>query len=116
MLDKSTAALYTSLSKLKPPDLQHLINHVDEGCINKICEGVYNIIHTDLGLSKKKKNNLRKQLKNSKTLKNLKLLTKKKTNISRKRKALIQEGQGVHSILSALAPIVLPVLVSKNKK
>jgi len=116
MLDKNTAALYTSLSKLKPPDLQLLFKHVDEGCINKICEGVYNIIHTDLGLSKKKKNNLGKQLKNSQTLKNIKLLTKKKTNLSRKRKALIQEGQGVHSILSALAPIVLPVLVGKNKK
>jgi len=114
MLDKKTALLYTSLSKLKPTELELFINHVDEGCINKICEGVYNIINTDLGISKARRTHLKKHLKNTKSLKNLKLITKKSTNLKRKREALLQEGSGLHSIFTTLAPLMTPIIVGKE--
>jgi hypothetical protein len=111
-ISKEKIALYTSLQKLKPEVLGDVIQHLDDRSIDDLCECVYNVIHTDLSLTPSVKKKLRIHLKNC-SGKNLKIITQKKTPVSKRRKALSQEGQGVGKILSAVVSMVLPFVIEK---
>jgi hypothetical protein len=102
---------YQSLNKLKPTELKHIISHLNDDGINSICECVYNIIYTDLKFSKQKKKLLKRHITNNCCMKNIKIITNSKDNISKKRKALLQEGKGIGFILSSLIPILTKILL-----
>lgn len=103
---KNQFHLYKTLHKLPKDTLKHLIKHLDDQSINQICECVYNVIYTDLKLSKKKKNSLKKKLHTHCCVKNLKKISNKKLTVSKRRKALMQEGEGIGLILSAIIPLL----------
>ena len=52
---KKNLPLYESLKKLPKEALKHVIEHLDDDSIDAICECVYNVVHTNLNMSKKKK-------------------------------------------------------------
>lgn len=105
-LNKDLILLYRGLSKLEPEELSHIIQHLNDNCIENVCEGVYNTIYTNLKIPKIKKKKLKSALSEEKTIKNIKKITKKRLNSKTKRRALIQEGKGLKTILSVLTPIV----------
>jgi hypothetical protein len=110
-------SFYQSLNRLKPNELKHIINHLNEDGINSICECIYNIIYTDLHLNKRKKKILKTHIKTHCCLKNLKIITNKKYNILTKKKALLKEGKGIGLILSTLSPLLTNLLgniITKN--
>jgi hypothetical protein len=112
-LSKDKLQLYTSLQKLKPPQLSEIIQHLDDNSIDNLCECVFNVIHTDLSLSPRVKQRLRKQLKLKCSHKNLKTIISKKVPVSKRRKALSQEGAGLGIILATVIPYIAKFLYDK---
>lgn len=110
---KDKMALYQSLHKLKPNILSDVIQHLDDKSVDNLCECVYNVIHTDLSLAPKVKNKLRKHLKNKCSKKNLSIITTKKHPVSKRRKALSQEGTGIGLILGTVIPYLAKLIYDK---
>lgn len=100
---KQKYSLYECLIKIPDNLRRHIIKHLDDDGINSICECIYNVIFTDLKLSKKKKNLLRKHIKK---FPKIKQLTNANVSVSKRRKALAQYGSGLPLILSAVLPIL----------
>jgi len=112
-ISKEKFKLYKSLHKLKPDVLCDVIQHLDDNSINDLCECVYNVIHTDLSLSPKVKQRLRNQLKKKCSKKNLKIITTKKVPVSKRRKALSQEGTGIGIILGTVIPYLAKLIYDR---
>ncbi len=109
-VSKEKVKLYKSLHKMKPDVLKEVIQHLDENSINDLCECVYNVIHTDLSLSPKAKQRLRIQLKKKCSHNNLRIITNKKIAVSKRRKALSQEGAGLGIILATVVPYIAKLI------
>lgn len=115
MLDKrEKIALYRVLARLKSDELGNIIKHLDDNSVDAICECVYNVVHSDLKLSPKAKQTLKKKLKNGCSKKNLYIIMKKKNALSKRRKALSQEGSGIGLILATVAPLLANLLFGKK--
>lgn len=112
-LVKEKMKLYASLHKLKPNVLSDVIQHLDDNSIDDLCECVYNVIYTDLSLSSKSKQRLRNQLKKKCSAKNIKLITSKKMPVSKRRKALSQEGAGIGLILGTVIPYLAKLIYDR---
>lgn len=106
MLTKKTGDLICSLSKLDINKLKHIIQCLDDDSIECLCESVFNTIFTKLGISASKRNKIKSKLDNPTSRRNIKIITRKRSNIKKKRLALQQEGEGLGLILSTLAPII----------
>ena len=98
--------LYSALNKVPPNLLNHVITHLDDQSIDDICECVYNLIYTDLSLSSKQKRKLQKNLHKHCCIKNLKVISSKGISVSKRRKALQQEGTGLGLIFSTIVPLL----------
>lgn len=112
-VSKEKMKLYTSLHKMKPDLLKNVIQHLDENSIDNLCECVYNVIHTDLSLSPKAKQRLRSQLKKKCSKTNLRIITNKKIAVSKRRKALSQEGAGLGVILATVVPWIAKLIYDR---
>lgn len=112
---KEKLKLYKALNGLKPDVLSGIIEHLNENSVNALCECVYNVIHTDLSLTPKVKSNLRKKLKSKCNEKNLKSITSKNVSVSKRKKALSQEGTGIGIILSTIVPLLANLLFNRKK-
>jgi hypothetical protein len=106
MLNKENALLISALKKLDTNELTHIIKHIDSKGIEHLCECVFNTIYTDLKLPKNKRRKIKNKFNNDKSRKNINIITKKQSNILKKRAALLQEGEGLGLILSAIAPLI----------
>ncbi len=106
MLNKDKALLISALKKLSNNELSHIIKHIDSAGIEHISECVFNTIYTDLKLSKRKKQKIKAKFNNETSRKNIGIITNKRNNIIKKRAALLQEGEGLGLILSAIAPLI----------
>lgn len=110
---KQKIQLYKSLQKVKPDVLSDILQHLNDNSIDDLCECVYNVIHTDLSLTPKVKQKLRKQLKQKCSTKNLRTIVSKKIPVSKRRKALSQEGAGLGIILATVVPYLAKFLYDK---
>ncbi|MGL6007010.1 MAG: hypothetical protein ACRCZ7_19725 [Aeromonas sobria] len=106
--------LYESLVKLKSDTLGNILKHLDDNSIDAICECVYNVVHSDLKLSPTAKRKLKRKLQNNCTKKNLHIIMKKKNSLSKRRKALSQEGSGIGLILATVVPLLAKLLFNKK--
>ena len=52
---KKFLPLLRVLQKMNSKDIGDVVPHLDDCSIDTICECVYNVIHTDMNLSKKKR-------------------------------------------------------------
>lgn len=103
---KTQLDLIKSLSKLKEKDVQCLLSHISDDAIDCLCECVFNVLNTDLKLSSKKKNSLKKLIKTNCSTHRLKQISNKKNPISKRRRALKMEGKGLPFLLSAAIPFL----------
>lgn len=106
MLSKDKIKLFNALSKLNSDNFTHILKHIDSNGVESICECVFNTIYTDLKIPKRRKSNIRKIFRNPNAIRNLKIITNKNKNTEKKRKALIQEGRGIFTILATVAPLL----------
>ena len=110
---KEFLPLLEVLRKLKSDDVPKVIDHLHDRCINHICECYYNVIHTDLKMSAKKRNKLRNHIKTNCKMHRLKTICNKSTPVFKRRKALKQEGKGLPQILAAAIPFLVSLLFRK---
>jgi len=103
---KTKFALYKSLQNVKPEHFKELVTHLDDNSVDSICECVYNAIFTDLNIPENEKKKLKNKLQKNCSRKNLDIISSKDISISRRRKALKQEGRGIGLILSSIIPIL----------
>lgn len=108
--------LYQALSKVKPDILSDVLTHLDENSVDAICECVYNVINSDLKLSPKAKRKIRDRLQKPCSKKNIRIIMKKKNSLSKRRKALSQEGSGIGLILATVLPFLANLLFKKKSQ
>lgn len=113
MIRKNSLHLLTAMKKLKESDLSHVIEHLSDETINDICECIYNVIHTDLNMSKSKRNKLKKHIKTKCSVHRIKKIVDAKTPISKRRKALKMEGRGLPFILASVIPFLTSLFTRK---
>lgn len=114
VLDKHVAILIRGLKKLDKEELTHIITYFDKKGIHKLCECVWNTIYTNLKLPKSKKNKIKAVLNNNRSKKNLAIILKKSGNKLKKKAAILQEGEGLGLILSAIAPLIASLFTGRK--
>lgn len=101
--------LYQCITKIPDNLKQHIIKHLDDSSINDICECLYNVVFTDMNLSKQKKHFLRQHIK--KSMPNIRQMTNKNVSVSKRRQALSQHGNGIGLILSTILPFLSKLFI-----
>lgn len=112
---KEKIKLYKVLQKLKPDVLKEVIQHLDDNSVDSLCECVYNVIYSDMSMSQKTKKMLRKKLKKTCSVQNLKNISSKKVSVSKRRQALSQEGAGIGLILATVVPWLANLIFNRKK-
>lgn len=102
--------LLKNLKKIPSNELPHFISSLSDEAIDNLCESIYNVIYTDLNLTKHKKRHLKNSLKKCCNSKRLREISDKKNSISKRRKALQQEGRGLPILLAAAIPFLTNLL------
>ena len=111
---KKYIPLFHIIKKLKSPDdVSNIMDFLKDDAIDNICECVYNILNTDINLSPRKKSNLKKFLNSNCSLHRLNKISKKTLPISKRRKALKQEGKGLGMILASVLPFLANSFIPK---
>ena len=101
--------LYECITKVPNNLRNHILKHLDDDSINDVCECLYNVVFTDLNLSKQKKQLLRQHIK--KSIPDIELLTNRGMSVSKRRQALSQQGKGIGLILSAILPFLTKLFI-----
>jgi hypothetical protein len=114
MLNKEKALFLKNLKNLNRKQLEHFLTHFNNDAIDSLCECVSNTIYTDLPINNKHKQAIKNSLQSNKSKSNIKVITKRKNSISKKRAALLQEGRGLGLIISALAPLLVSKFLNRN--
>jgi hypothetical protein len=99
---------------MKPEDLKTILNVLPDDATEIICECVYNVLNTDIKLTPKKKSHLRKFIKSNCNVHRLNKISKKSHPISKRRKALQQEGKGLPLLLASAIPFLIDLFTGKN--
>ena len=100
-------AKYTLIKVLrnsKPEIRVQLIQFLNDDAINILSEALYNVLFVDIGLSPENKNKLREEY--SKWEKVVWRASKKSNNIKTRKKLLVQNGDGLGTILGLAASIL----------
>lgn len=111
---KKMVHLVKVLSKTNPDNVKQIIDYLSDDAIDDICECIYNVIYTDLKLSKRKKNHLRKCIKSNCGIKRIKTITSKKEPIFKRRKALNQVGGFLPLLLGTALPFLVDLIFGKK--
>jgi hypothetical protein len=114
MISNKDLPLIRVLSKLKQEDITPLIDVLPDDALEIICECVYNVLHTDLKLSAKKKSHLKKFIKTNCSAHQLQKISKKSIPISKRKKALKQEGKGLPLLLGAAIPFLMDLFMGRK--
>jgi hypothetical protein len=114
MIQNKHLPLINVLSKMKPEDFQTILDVLPDEATEIICECVFNVLNTDIKLPPKKKSHLRKFIKSNCSIHRLSKISKKSIPISKRKKALKQEGKGLPLILGAAIPFLMDLFMGKK--
>jgi hypothetical protein len=114
MIQNKHLPLITVLSRMKPGDLSVILDVLPDEATEIICECVYNVLNTDINLPAKKKTHLRKFIKSNCSVHRLAKISKKSCPISKRKKALKQEGKGLPLLLGAAIPFLMDLFMGKK--
>jgi hypothetical protein len=110
---KSLLPLIKLISKLKSNDIPDVLDLLSDKGINGICECVYNVIFTQLNLSKRKRNLLKKKINKQCSLHKLKRIVGKDP-IFKRRRYLKQQASGLPLILATAIPFLANLIFGKK--
>jgi len=114
MINKNFVHILKVCKKLKPQELEVLLDHLSDSSVDDICECVYNVINTDLRLSSSKRKKLKQHITSKCSINNIKSISNKKVSISKRRKLLKQEGGGLGLILASVIPFLTSLFTPKS--
>lgn len=107
---KKYLPLLNVLKKLNGKDLSEVVDFLNDDAVDNLCECIYNLIHTDMRLSNKKKTSLKGFIKTNCSIHNLKKISSKKVPISKRRKYLKMEGKGLPMLLATIVPFLADLI------
>src|SRR6266404_6013066 len=107
---KKYLPLLRILKKINHKDLPCVVDHLDDGSIDTICECVYNAIHTDLKFTKSKRNYMKKFIKSNCSINRLKTISNKSVPISKRKASLKLEGRGIGMLIGAILPFLADLI------
>ena len=116
MIREDFLSILKIMKKLTGNDLQSFLDHLNDDSIDNVCECVYNVVNTDLKMSKAKRMKLKNHVKKNCCLSNIKKITNRKVPIFKRRKALQMEGRGLPLILASVIPFLTSLFTSKRHK
>ena len=106
---KNRVKFYQVMYNLPKKTRCSIIPYLADEYVNFLSEAVYNTVNTNLGLTKKQKNRLRKELNCCKN--SVKSICSEKTSIGRRRHILTQKGGFLGILLSTILPIISSLIV-----
>lgn len=112
IVPKSIIGLLKKIKKMTPQQFHTMVDSINDQTVDDLCQCIYNVIYTDLKFSKKKKTCLKKHIHKKCSKSRLVKLSDKSTPISKRRRALKQEGTGLPLLLAS----VIPFLINLFKK
>ncbi len=110
---KKFLPLLDVLRKLNAKEVSDVMDFLTDDAIDHVCECVYNVLHTDLSLSGTKKARLKSFIKSNCSVHRLKKISKKTLPVSKRRKALKQEGAGLGMLLASVIPFLINLFTPK---
>lgn len=110
---KKFVPLLNALKKIPGADVGEIVDFLQDDAVEQICECVFNLIHTPLNLSKKKKCHVKNYLTKHCSIHRLNKIATKKVPLSKRRKALKQEGKGLPMILATVLPFLANLFLPK---
>jgi hypothetical protein len=114
MINKNFIPILKIMKKLSGEDLNSFLDHLNDTSIDNVCECIFNVVNTDLKLSKAKRLKLRNHVKKNCCLSNIKRITNRKVPIYKRRKALQMEGRGLPLILASVIPFLTSLFTRKK--
>ena len=102
------------LKNMKLETRNVLLDFLSDESIENVCECVYNSIHTDLKLAKKKKLKLKKFLKTNCNVHNLQKIVSTKVPLFKRRNFLKMEGKGLPMILGAAILFLIDLIFGRK--
>jgi len=113
MIRKDFVSFLKFVKTLKKGEFEHLVDQLNDSSIDCICECVYNIIHTDLNMNKRKLKKLKSHITNNMSSRRLKTIANKNIPLLKRRRALKQEGRGLPLLLASVIPFLANLFMPK---
>ncbi len=113
-MKKSFLPLLKVMKKLGGDEINSLLEHLNDESIDNVCECVYNVVNTDLKLSKAKRLKLKNHIKKNCCLANIKKISNRKIPIFKRRKALQMEGRGLPMLIASVVPFLISLFTRKK--
>jgi len=102
------------MKNLSGHEVKDVIEHLNDESIDNLCECVFNILNTDLKLSRAKRIKLRNHIKKNCCLSNMRKITNRKIPIFKRRKALQMEGRGLPMLIASVVPFLISLFTRKK--
>lgn len=102
------------MKNLGSSEVKDVIEHLNDESIDNLCECVFNVINTDLKLSRAKRIKLRNHIKKNCCLSNIKKITNRKVPLFKRRKALQMEGRGLPMLIASVVPFLISLFTRKK--
>lgn len=113
MVPKTIIGLLKKIKKMSPQQFSTMVETINDKTVDDLCQCVYNVIYTDLHFSKKKKTCLKKHIHKNCSKARLKMLSEKSAPLSKRRKAMRQEGKGLPLLLASAIPFLINLFKPK---
>ena len=113
MVPRSIIGLLKKIKKMNSQQFSTMVETINDQTVDDLCQCIYNVIYTDLHLSKKKKTCLKKHIHKNCTKSRLKTISTKSTPISKRRRAMKQEGKGLPLLLASAIPFLINLFKPK---
>lgn len=104
--------LMNALKSIKSKDRDLIIQHLDDQAIDDVCECVYNVIYTDLNLSKATQLKIKRFIKTNCSKNRLKVITNKRAPLSKRKAAIRQEGGNIFMLIARALPFLYNTISS----
>lgn len=112
---KCRLTLFQAFSKLNERELQEIILHLNDDCIDQVCKVLFNIFHNTLPMSSKRRNKLLKMFERDH--KNLRdVINKSHPTKKRRMKLMRQTKKGLKTLLTESALMLNEMIDSSSKK
>lgn len=113
-MKQSFLSVLKLMKKMSPDDVSNVVEHLSDSSIDNLCECVFNIVNTDLKLSRAKRLKLKNHIKKNCCLKNIKKITSKTVPIFKRRRALQMEGRGLPMLIASVVPFLISLFTRKK--
>ena len=94
------------LKKLKSDELKTISRYLDDRAVDVLCELCFNVVNTQLNLSKRKKKSLLSAIDKSTLLK----LSNRAKSVKKRKELLSQSGGFISVLLGALVPVLVDLV------